>query len=1237
MSLTTFLSSLRFFRSQKEIPDNHAQTLDPGWAVSQCKSRQWEEMYHRRWEHDKVVRSTHGVNCTGGCSWNVYVKDGIVVWETQCLDYPHSGLDTPDYEPRGCPRGATFSWYIYSPIRVKYPYVRSVLLELWEEALATHADPVTAWNSIMADAEKTKKYRQARGKGGLVRVSWDKAATLIAAALVHTIKKYGPDRIFGFTPIPAMSMVSYASGARFLSLIGGSVLSFYDWYSDLPIASPQIWGEKTDVPESADWYRATYVIVWGSNLPQTRTPDAHFHSESRYRGTKVVAVSPDYAEYVKFADTWLPAKAGTDGALAMAMTHVILKEFFVDRQTPYFLDYVTKYTDLPFVVLLKKEGNQYVSRRFLRASDLGRELTQGEWKTVVWDSQSRAFVVPNGSLGFRWAEKEHWNLKLANALTGDPISPLLSFAAKDDNAGWVPVSFPLFELSGPSQRTALVPVKKITSGNEDIFITTVYDLFLAHLGLDRGQGGDCARNYADFNPFTPAWQESITGVPQAEVIRVAREFADNAEKTRGKSLIIMGSGINHWFNSDMTYRTIINLTSLCGCQGVNGGGWAHYTGQEAVRLESGWATLAFALDWHRPPRQQNGTSFFYFATDQWRYEKLNPAVLAPPWEADNTEKHPADYNIIAARLGMLPFYPQFDRSPLQLCRDARGHGAVTEDEVFAYVVHQLKTGALKFAAEDPNNFINTPHILFFWRANVLGASGKGHEYFLKHLLGADDAVLDEENQIMRPQEMTLREADPQGKLDLLVTSELRMNTSALYSDVVLPAATWYEFHDLNTTDLHPFVHSFNPAIDPAFEARTNWDQFKTIAEKFSELAAGHLGVQEDLVATPLLHDTPAELAQPLGRVRDWKKGEIEPIPGISLPHLKIVTRDYPNVHTMMTALGPLVATQGLGGKGVEWNAAEEYEALKGILGEVTAPGVSQGMPELLTQKQVADAILTLSPESNGQVALKAWQAQENHTGLNLVHLGADMAGVRYSFDDVVARPRNVLTSPIWSGVKSDTRSYSPFVINIENLVPFRTLTGRAQFYLDHEWILKFGEGLPLFRPPIDMQGLGYINTRVPSQPGKELILNYLTPHGKWSIHSTYHDTLIMMTLFRGGGVLWLNDEDAGSVDIADNDWVEFFNLNGVMMARAVVSHRIPRGKCILYHAYERTMNVPLAKISGKRSGMINSLTRIFMKPTHMIGGYAQLSYGFNYYGPTGSQRDTMIVVRKAGEINYGEE
>jgi nitrate reductase alpha subunit len=1104
---------------------------------------------------------------------------------------------------------------------------------MWKEALKVAPDPVSAWQSIVEDPLKAKKYKTARGKGGLVRIPWDEATTMIAASLIHTLKKYGPDRIFGFTPIPAMSMVSYASGARFLSLIGASMISFYDWYCDLPPASPQIWGEQTDVPESADWYGSTYMIVWGTNLPMTRSPDAHFFTEARYRGAQVVAVAPDYAEYVKFADQWLPARAGTDGALAMAMTFVILKEFYIDRPCSYFVDYAKRYTDLPFLVLLKKHEDHLIPDRFLRASDLGLDEHASEWKTVCYNSLSAGFVVPNGSIGFRWNEKGRWNLDLEDSVTGKAVDPQLSLAPSSEE--WVFVAFPVFDLQRARVKVGSVPIKKIPRDDGELIVTTVFDLMVANVGIDRGRGGDVARDYDDPASYTPAWQEPITGVTRLAAVRVAREFAENAEKTRGRSMIFLGAGTNHWYHSDMTYRAILNLTTLCGCQGVNAGGWAHYVGQEKVRPLAGWATVAFGLDWVRPPRQQNGTSFYYFATDQWRYETLKPRHIASPLASlPDLEGHLADYNVVAARLGWLPSYPQFDRNPLNLCIEAEQSGANSDEAIISSVVEKLKSGEIRFALEDPDNPQNFPRILFLWRANLLGASGKGHEYFLKHLLGCDHSVLNEPTETERPQKILWREPAPEGKVDLLVTLEVRMSTSALYSDVILPSAGWYEMHDISSTDMHPFIHPFTPAIDPPWETRTNWDQFKALAEKFSELASVHLGPHKDLVATPLQHDTPSEIAQPFGQPRDWKKGGGEPVPGKTLPTLTIVNRDFPNVYKMMTALGQLVATKGIGAKGVSWNAQTEYSDLKERLGVIREQGVSLGMPELQTGRQVAEAILGLAPETNGRVAVKSWALLEEKTGKSLTHLSKGREGEKITFSDLEARPRTIITSPVWSGIESEGRRYAPFVINIEEKVPFHTLTGRAHFYLDHPWMLTFGEALPVFRPPLDMQALGSTAVRHPD--GKELVLNYLTPHSKWSIHSTYSDTLIMLTLFRGGEAIWINNEDAESLGVKDNDWLECFNVNGVVMAKAVVSHRIPRGTAFMYHAQERLINTPGSRISGRRGGTHNSVTRILVKPTQMIGGYAQLSYGFNYYGPTGAQRDEVIVVRKAEEVEWYE-
>jgi nitrate reductase alpha subunit len=1191
-----------------------------GWSQLVAKGRDWESFYRDRWQHDKIVRSTHGVNCTGSCSWNVYVKDGIITWESQAVDYPSNGPDMPEYEPRGCPRGASFSWYTYSPLRVKYPYVRGSLLEMWRRARAEHADPVDAWASIVDDPERARVYKSQRGKGGFVRASWPEAVEIVAAAHVHTIERYGPDRVVGFSPIPAMSQVSYAAGTRFLSLIGGVILSFYDWYADLPPASPQVFGDQTDVPESGDWWNADYLVIWGTNLPITRTPDAHFMTEARYRGQKVVVVSPDYSDHTKFADHWLPAQPGTDAALAMAMGHVILKEFYVDRQVPYFQDYARRFTDLPMLVTLRRREDAYVPDRFLRASDLPGHAAEelGEWKPVVLDEATGRPAVPNGSIGHRHqGEPGRWNLEL-----GD-IAPALSLLGRNGEA--VPVDLPRFDVGEHEGGGALrrgVPAMRVG----DALVTTVLDLVLARYGVAReGLPGDWPAGYDDPEPCTPAWQGEITSVDARLAARVGREFARSAELTRGRSMICMGAGTNHWFHSDLVYRSFLALLVLCGCEGVNGGGWAHYVGQEKVRPLTGWQTMAFALDWTRPPRHQAATPYFYMATDQWRYETFDAGELASPLGRGLFRgRQFADCYALAARLGWMPAYPSFDRNPLDVAEAARSAGAGIDD----HVVGELREGRLRFAAEDPDAPENLPRVLTVWRSNLLGSSGKGHEYFLKHLLGTSDpAVRAAESPLeVRPQEVVWREEAPIGKLDLLTTLDFRMTSNALFSDVVLPAATWYEKYDLSSTDMHPFVHTFNQAIPPPWETKTDWDIFNLLADTFSRLAGPRVGVRHDVIAAPLLHDTPDEVAQPMGRVLDWRQGEVDAVPGRTMPRLLVVERDYGAIGAKMRAVGPLLERLGSATKGAAWTPDEEVRELAEKHGVVRG-GPADGRPRMERAEHVGEAILALSGTCNGRLAVEGFRSMEERCGVPLADLAASRAGDRVTFYDAQVQPRTVITSPEWSGIEAHGRRYSPFTINVERKKPWHTLSGRQHFYLDHEWMLELGEQLPVFKPPL-RYGRHY-GDQGTGEPGRlEVTVRYLTPHSKWSIHSEYQDNIHMLTLFRGGPVLWMSQEDAAAIGVEDNDWIEAFNRNGVFACRAVVTHRIPRGVCIVYHAQDRHLNIPLTELHGNRGGMDNSLTRIVWKPTHLVGGYAQLSFGFNYYGPTGSQRDEVTVIRK---------
>ncbi|WP_347365929.1 nitrate reductase subunit alpha [Vibrio vulnificus] len=1232
--MSKFLDRFRYFKQVGDsFSGDHGQTLNT--------NRDWEDGYRTRWQHDKIVRSTHGVNCTGSCSWKIYVKNGLVTWETQQTDYPRTRPDLPNHEPRGCPRGASYSWYLYSANRLKYPMVRKPLLKLWREAKRRFADPIDAWASIVTNSDSTTAYKTARGRGGFVRSSWAEVNEIIAASNIYTIKEHGPDRVVGFSPIPAMSMVSYAAGARYLSLIGGSCLSFYDWYCDLPPASPMTWGEQTDVPESADWYNSSYIIAWGSNIPQTRTPDAHFFTEVRYKGTKTVAITPDYAEVAKLCDHWLNPKQGTDSAVALAMGHVILKEFHVKRQSEYFQNYLRQYSDMPMLVKLEPRADgSYNAGQFLRASELVNNLGESnnpEWKTIAINEVDGEFVAPNGSAGFRWGEKGKWNLEQLAGDGQDNVKLQLGIKDADDT---VDVAFPYFgglehehfthvPLSDLINR--MLPAKRITlEDGTETFVTTVYDLTLANYGVERGLSDpSCAAEYSELKAYSPAWAEKITGVSAEEIIRIATEFADNAEKTRGRSMIIVGAGLNHWYHMDMNYRGLINMLIFCGCVGQSGGGWAHYVGQEKLRPQTGWQPLAFGLDWQKPPRHMNGTSFFYNHSSQWRYEKLKvDELLSPVADKTRYSEHLIDMNVKAERMGWLPSSPQLNVNPLNIAKQAQSSGQSATD----YVVNALKEGEIRFASEQPEK--HYPRNMFIWRSNLLGSSGKGHEYMLKYLLGTEHGIQGKdlgEFSATKPSEVEWSDQPTQGKLDLVVTLDFRMSSTCLFSDIVLPTATWYEKDDMNTSDMHPFIHPLSAAVDPAWEAKSDWEIYKGITKAFSSLCEGHLGKETDIVTLPIQHDSPAEIAQAFD-VKDWKLGECELIPGKTAPHIMAVERDYPNTYARFTSLGPLLSSQGNGGKGINWNTDSEVELLK-KLNYVHHEGAAKGLAKIETAIDAAEVILTLAPETNGQVAVKAWDALSEFTGREHRHLAINKEEEKIRFRDIQAQPRKIISSPTWSGLEDEHVSYNAGYTNVHELIPWRTVTGRQQLYQDHQWMRDFGESLIAYRPPINTRTVHDIMGKK-GNGNKEKALNWITPHQKWGIHSTYSENLLMLTLSRGGPIVWMSEIDAKDLGIEDNDWIEAFNSNGSLTARAVVSQRVPEGMVMMYHAQERLVNLPGGEITGQRGGIHNSVTRVCPKPTHMIGGYVHQAYGFNYYGTVGSNRDEFVVVRRMKEVKW---
>jgi nitrate reductase alpha subunit len=642
--------------------------------------REWEDLYREEWDWDSTARSTHGVNCTGSCSWEVYVRNGQVWREDQAGDYPQFDESLPDPNPRGCQKGACYSDYVNADERILHPLRRT----------------------------------GQRGEGRWEQISWDEALTEIAEEVIDTVLDGEYDAISGFTPIPAMSPVSFASGSRLVNLLGGVSHSFYDWYSDLPPGQPITWGTQTDNAESADWYNADYLMAWGSNVNVTRIPDAKYFLEAAYNGTKRVGVFTDYSQTAIHCDEWISPDPGTDTALALGMARTIVDEGLYDEA------HLKEQTDMP---LLVRED----TGKFLRAgevSGLRIDADRPDHVFVMQDAAGNVRAAP-GSLGERDGQHD------ASASIELDFDPQL---AVDRTVG-------------------------TTDGS--VSVRSVWDNLREELST-----------------YTPEFVHEETGVGRETHQRVAREFAgvDRAK-------IIHGKGVNDWYHNDLANRAIQLLVTLTGNLGRQGTGVDHYVGQEKIWTFNGWKQLTF------PTGSVRGVP-----TTLWTY--YHGGILG------NTDEETAARIRESIDKGWMPLYPE----------------------------------------EREDGTRPDPSILFVWRGNYFNQA-KGN------------VALEEE---LWP------------KLDLVVDVNHRMDSTALNSDIVLPAASHYEKYDLSVTDMHTYVHPFTPAVEPLGEAKSDWQIFRELAAKIQEIAADR-GIDpipdrsfDREIDLASIHDD---------YVRDWETGE----------------------------------------------------------------------------------------------------------------------------------------------------------------------------------------------------------------------------------------------------------------------------------------------------------------------------------------------------------------------------
>ena len=243
-------------------------------------------------------------------------------------------------------------------------------------------------------------------------------------------------------------------------------------------------------------------------------------------------------------------------------------------------------------------------------------------------------------------------------------------------------------------------------------------------------------------------------------------------------------------------------------------------------------------------------------------------------------------------------------------------------------------------------------------------------------------------------------------MDLVVDLNFRMDSSALYSDIVLPAASWYEKADLNSTDLHSFIHPLSQAVAPVWESKTDWNIFKDLAHATSELAKEYLPEsQKDIVAAPLAHDTADEITQPT--VKDWYKGEVEAIPGKTMHKLAVVDRDYTKIYEKFITLGDNLKNTGLGAHGNHYSCDDVYDEMVESNHFPVRELDGKTYPSIEEDIDAANAVLHLSTLTNGKLTVRAYENMEKKTGLELVDLARGSEDVKLRYADLQAQPRRL--------------------------------------------------------------------------------------------------------------------------------------------------------------------------------------------------------------------------------------
>jgi nitrate reductase alpha subunit len=549
-----------------EAPDN---------PLARYPNRDWERVYRDLWHHDSSFTFLCAPNDTHNCILNAYVKSGVVARIGPTMRYGkatdlYGNGASHRWDPRVCQKGLALTRRFYGDRRVRHPMVRAGFKQWVDEGFprGEHGRP-------------DKKYFN-RARDEWVRVKHEEAAELVAKALANIAETYSGDdgaerlrgqgydeetiqamggagvqamkfrggmpllgmtRVFGLYRM-ANSMALLDSKIRGVGpdeARGARGFDNYSWHTDLPPGHPMVTGQQTVDFDLNAVEHADIVVVWGMNWITTKMPDAHWLTEARLKGTKIVVIACEYSATSSKADEAIVVRPGTTPALALGLAHVVMKEKLWDDE------YVRQWTDLP--VLVRMDTLEYLRAEEVFGPGLadlknGNRVVRPGEKTPTPGAQ-RDQLIPE-DLRKEWGDFVYWDRE-----AGAPRR-----LARDEVGANSPVTNPL--LDGAVE----VPLH----GGGTVRCRPAFDLI---------------REYADH--FDPKTVEELTWAPSGAVESLARQFADHP----GRVQFAIGMGPNQFFNNDNKDRAIFLLAALTGSVGKIAGNVGSYAGNYRVALFNG--------------------------------------------------------------------------------------------------------------------------------------------------------------------------------------------------------------------------------------------------------------------------------------------------------------------------------------------------------------------------------------------------------------------------------------------------------------------------------------------------------------------------------------------------------------------------------------------------------------------------------------------------------------------------